>query len=77
MEEIYFDAVFLVRLVLKKSIVNKDKFEEEDLMEIDIEKFEDSIKIVKLSKKEKKVENGLAKILVKKLFEEFKISGKK
>ncbi|XP_009117790.2 uncharacterized protein LOC103842872 isoform X2 [Brassica rapa] len=77
MEETDLDAASLARPVSKKPTVKKDKPEEEDLMETDIEKPEDSIKTAKPSKKEKKAENGSAKTSAKKPLEESKTSGKK
>ncbi|XP_056845499.1 sister chromatid cohesion protein PDS5 homolog E isoform X2 [Raphanus sativus] len=80
MEETNPDAGSLARPVSKKQTVKKDKpeEEEEDLMETDLEKPEDSIKkTAKPSKKEKRAENGSEKTSAKKPLAEPKTSGKK
>ncbi|KAF8094523.1 hypothetical protein N665_0360s0027 [Sinapis alba] len=76
MEETNPDASSLDRPVSKKQTVKKDIPEEEDLMETDLEKPEDSIKTAKPSKKEKRAENGSAKTSAKKPLAESKTSGK-
>ncbi|CAN6879172.1 unnamed protein product [Brassica oleracea] len=79
-EETNLGAGSLAALVSKKQIVKKDDPEEEDFMESDLEKPEDSIKTAAKSSKKERAQNGSAKASAKKPLAESKRvedSGKK
>ncbi|XP_013639020.1 PREDICTED: uncharacterized protein LOC106344162 isoform X2 [Brassica oleracea var. oleracea] len=71
-EETNLGAGSLAALVSKKQIVKKDDPEEEDFMESDLEKPEDSIKTAAKSSKKERAQNGSAKASAKKPLAESK-----
>ncbi|CAA7026050.1 unnamed protein product [Microthlaspi erraticum] len=76
MEETNLDVRSAAMPTSKKQIVKKGSSDEEESLESDLEKPEDSIKTAKSSKNEK-AQNGLVKTSAKKPLAEVKTSGKK